>query len=139
MNNWYSRFFTRLLNTTVLILSDHHISEEFRMQTWPPKIQNGFYPWFMGKIFHTVSNTGAVGDDNTVWWRTEQHVPRRIPPKKHECETMRLCVVCIKHDKKKILYYCQDCNVALWMGDGFEALHSYKLKKIIMKIKKDDV
>lgn len=38
----------------------------------------------MGKIFHTVSNTGAVGKDNTVMRLTEQHIPRRIPLTKNE-------------------------------------------------------
>jgi hypothetical protein len=54
------------------------------MQARPPNIQNGFYPEFMGKIFHTVSNTVAVGDDNTVIRLTEQHIPRRIPTTENE-------------------------------------------------------
>lgn len=70
-----------------------HFCEEFRMQAWPPNNQNGFYPGFMGKIFHTVSNTGAVGEDNTVMWLTEQHIPRRIPLTENEWETMRWFVV----------------------------------------------
>jgi hypothetical protein len=75
MNKWYSRFFRRLLNTTVLISVknlgcklDHLI----------------FRTGFMRKLFHTVSNTGAVGDDNTVMQLTEQHIPRRIPPTENE-------------------------------------------------------
>jgi hypothetical protein len=38
----------------------------------------------MGKIFHTVSNTGAAGNDNTVMQLKEQHIPRRIPPTENE-------------------------------------------------------
>jgi hypothetical protein len=38
----------------------------------------------MGKIFHTMSNTGAIGNDNTVKRMTEQHIPRRIPPTENE-------------------------------------------------------
>jgi hypothetical protein len=54
------------------------------MQASSPNNQNGFYPGFMGKIFHTVSNTGAIGKDNTVTRLTEQHIPKRIPLTKNE-------------------------------------------------------
>jgi hypothetical protein len=54
------------------------------MQARAPNIQNGFYPGFIGKIFHTVSNTGAVGDDSTVMRLTKQHIPGRIPPTENE-------------------------------------------------------
>lgn len=95
------------------------------MQAWPPNIQNGFYPGFMSKTFHTVSNTGAVGDDNTVMhWQNSKFPEEYLQQKMNENQWDGLWSAASMM-REKSPYYRHDCDVAFCMGGSFEALHSY--------------
>jgi len=109
MRTWYIRFLRRLLNTTVLISVKnlgcklHHliIRMDFTQDLWVK--------------YSIVSNTGAIGKDNTVTRLTEQHIPKRIPLTKNEREPMRWFVVC---SKPTLLSQLRCCFLHWWQFWG---------------------
>ena len=121
MNKWYMKLFRRLLNTTVL-----NSLVTYR-QNIGRKVDHLKFRTDLVKHSMLCEMSGHHDGHNTVNRLSERHFPRLSPTEK-KCKPTRQCVVCNKRDKsRETVYYCGDCDVALYVDGCFEAYHTSKI------------
>ena len=77
-------------------------------------------------VLHGVS--GHHDGEGITKRLTKCHFPRRIPATEKKCKPTKWCVFYSKHNKRrKIVYYCKYCDVALQVDERFQANNTKKI------------
>ena len=68
---------------------------------------------------------GHHSTDKNVPRLTERHFPERIPPTKKKSRPTKRCVACYKKNRRKeTVFWCLECEAALYVEECFKAFHT---------------